>query len=90
MKFQRTAILTLTELSGLDINKDIHTNDDEAAVHGKADLESIHFYHFDSLYGKTYNIHSFSLCYSQIRISFKDKKPISQHFTFSSLWPTYF
>lgn len=73
------------ELSGLDINKDIHTNDDEPAVRGKADLESIHFYHFDSSHGKTYSIHPLSFCYSQIRISFKDKKPISQNFTFSSL-----
>jgi hypothetical protein len=64
-------------LSGLDINKDIHTNDDEAAVHGKADLEHIQFYHFDSSLGKTYHIHSLSLCYSQIRISFEDKEPIS-------------
>jgi hypothetical protein len=75
----------LTGSSVLDINKDIHTNDDEPAVHGKADLRSIQFYHFDSSHGKTYCIHSFSLCYSQIRISFKDKKPISQRFTFSSL-----
>lgn len=52
---------------------DIHTNDDEAVAHGKADLENIQFYLSDSSHGSTYSIHFLSLCWSQIRILFKDK-----------------
>lgn len=38
--FQKAPITGLLELGGLDINKYIHANDDEPAVHGKADFKA--------------------------------------------------
>lgn len=67
----------LTELSGLDINKDTRTNDDEPAVRAQADLQRLQLYHPDSPRGKTYPIHSSALCSRQTRDPFRDKEPIS-------------
>lgn len=48
----KTSSLLLREPSGPDINKDIHGNDDEPAVRGKADLQRLRLYHSDSPRGE--------------------------------------
>lgn len=73
--------------SGLDINKDIHTNDDEPAVHGKADLQYIFSFIILTAHMGTHTIFILFPC-ARVKLEFHLKIRsiiLHFHFTFSSL-----